>query len=354
MHFPLSDWIDSHADCRYNLGASGMAGVVTLPRPSPARVRQKSSDEWTDELRRTLADHLRVDSARVFLTHGATEANSWVLFFLAQRGRSGRRACRVRLPEYPPLVALARHAGFRLTDASGPVPLAVLSLPRNPEGVGWTSAELEAWAAGARSLLVDETFREFSGRPSRSEAGAPGVWTTGSFSKFYGADDARIGYAVAPPEAAAEFARFHAVAADDLPPYSAALALQLLARRGAISRLVRTTFERNRAALRQALPSVPSLDGPVYFDRAPDGDGDALANRCLSASVLVCPGSLFGTAEGVRICLTRPSFRQDLRAYLAVRGGPVRPRSRRAISADASHMVRPLRGGSVRALAGPW
>lgn len=353
MHFPLSDWIDSHPECRYNLGLSGMVGVVNLPRPSPSRVGRKSSDQWTDELRQALAEYLRVDRGRVFLTHGATEANSWVLFFLARRGPSGSRPCRVRFPEYPPLTTIVRNAGFQLTDAPGPLPLAVLSLPRNPEGIGWTAAELEAWADGARSLLVDETFREFSGRPSRAEAGVPGVWTTGTFSKFFGADSARVGYAVAPPEMAGEFARFHAVAADDIPPYSAALALQLLARRGSISRLVRATFDRNRAALRQALPAVPSLDAPVYFDRAPDGDGDTLANRCLGASVLVCPGSLFGAREGVRICLTRPTFRRDLASYLAVRGGSDRRRSRRTTGAGVSRPVRRLRGASARGTAGP-
>ncbi|HTS32741.1 MAG TPA: aminotransferase class I/II-fold pyridoxal phosphate-dependent enzyme [Thermoplasmata archaeon] len=354
MHFPLSDWIDSHAECRHNLGLSGMGGVVSMPRPSPSRVAANSSDEWSDALRGALAEYLRVDAKRVFLSHGAAESNSWVLYFLAQRGRSGGRTCRIRWPEYPPLVEMARHAGYRLTDAVGPVPLAVLSLPRNPEGVGWTSAELDSWAEGARSLLVDETFREFSGRPSRAEAGTPGVWTTGSFSKFWGADSARVGYAVAPPEAADGFARFHAVAADDIPPYSAALALQLLARRGAVSRLVRSTFERNRAALRQALPSVPSLDGPVYFDRGPGRDGDTLAARCLEASVLVCPGSFFGAPEGVRICLTRPSFRRDLAAYLTVRGGAYRRRARPTTSASATRTVPPLRGGNARALAAPW
>ncbi|MGP8072397.1 MAG: pyridoxal phosphate-dependent aminotransferase [Thermoplasmata archaeon] len=335
MHFPLSDWIDSHEDCRYQLGKSGMFGVVEPPRPSARQIRSRTEDEWTDELRQKLADHLRVDPARLFLTHGASEANSWVMFFAAREGRSGSRRCRVQLPEYPPLLEVARRAGFRPHPSPGRVPLALVSLPRNPEGIGWTSQDIFEWAEGARTLLVDETFREFSGRPSRAEAGDRGVWTTGSFTKFYGADSIRVGFAIAPPEAAEEFGRFHGVVADGLPPASAAAAVQILQHWGAISRRVRTLFDRNRTALRQALPGVPSLDAPVYFDRDPAGDGDRLANRCLRASVLVCPGSLFGAPEGVRIGLTRPSFPTDLEAYLEVRGGSDRPSTLAGASARA-------------------
>lgn len=354
MHFPLSDWIDSHSDCRYNLAKSGMGGVVPLPRLPPPRSGPRGPEEGTTDLQRALAEYLRVDPARIFLTHGATEANSWVLFFLGQRGRAGRRACRVRFPEYPPLVEVARRAGFRPVEAPGPVPLALLSLPRNPEGIGWTSPELTEWADGAETLLIDETFREFSGRPSQAEAGARGVWTSGTFTKFFGADSARVGYVVAPPEASTEFARFHAVVADDIPPYSAQLALHLLGRRAEIYRLVRATFDRNRALLRQALPAVPSLDGPVYFDRTADGDGDRLAERCLGSSVLVCPGSFFGAREGVRICLTRTTFPRDLAAYLKVRGGSNPPMARRATS-GAVRATAPRRpGGTARAKAGPW
>jgi histidinol-phosphate/aromatic aminotransferase/cobyric acid decarboxylase-like protein len=351
MHFPLSDWIDAHADCRHNLGKSGMVGVVPMPEPDRALVAKRSPDEWTEELHRALSEYLRVEPARVFLTHGATEANSWVLFYLGRRSRGPRPRCRVHLPEYPPLVDLAERAGYRTVPDAEPVDVALLSLPRNPEGIGWSTADLDQWVGGARAVLLDETFREFSGRPSRSEAGTPALWTTGTFTKFFGADSVRVGYAIAPPEESADFARFHAIVADDLPAYSSAMALDLLARHEAISRKVRQLFSRNRAALRQALPSVPSVDGPVYFDRAADGDGDALTERCLRASVLVCPGSLFGAPEGVRICLTRPTFPRDLAAYVAVRGTARRGR-RRTSAGGATAAARRRRADTGPATAG--
>ncbi len=347
MHFPLSDWIDAHADCRYDLAKSGMVGVVPSPAITPSQIARKTADEWNEELHTAVAEHLRVDRGRVFLTHGASEANAWVLFFLAGRGRGGPRTCRVHLPEYPPLVSLAELAGLRPVETEGPAAVALLSLPRNPEGVGWTSGELAKWTDGARSVVLDETFREFAGRPSHSEAGAPSLWTTGTFTKFFGGDAVRVGYAVAPPEQVEAFHRLHSIALDDIPPHSAAAALALLADRESIARRVRALFERNRTTLRRALPAVPSIDAPVYLDRAPDGDGDALSQRCLQASVLVVPGAYFGEPAGVRICLTRPTFRRDLARYLAVRGGadlaPV------ATAGGPSRAARPRREATGRA-----
>ncbi|EQD72341.1 aspartate aminotransferase related protein, partial [mine drainage metagenome] len=268
-------------------------------------------------------------------------------FFLGGRGRGAQRQCRVHLPEYPPLVTLAGLAGFRPVQNEGPVPVALLSLPRNPEGLGWTSAELATWSEGARSTVIDETFREFVGRPSHAEAGTPGLWTTGALTKFFGGDAVRVGYAIAPPEEVEAFQRLHSIVLDDIPAFFAASALALLADREPIARRVRALFNRNRAALRQALPAVPSIDAPVYFDRAPDGDGDGLAQRCLRASVLVSPGSLFGDPTGVRICLTRPTFRRDLARYLAVRGGavPAEPAS----EGVPIRAARPRRGATARA-----
>ncbi len=348
MHFPLSDWIDAHADCRYNLAKSGMGGVVPGPEVTPAQVGRKSADAWNEELRTALADYLRVDRSRIFMTHGATEANAWVLFYLASRSRGSRRLCRIHLPEYPPLVTAAELAGFRPVETDDPASVALLSLPRNPEGLGWTSTELARWTDGARSVLLDETFREFAGRPSHSEAGSPGLWTTGTFTKFFGADSARVGYAVAPPEEVAGFDRLHSTVLDDIPAFSAASALALLEGREEIARRVRALFNRNRTALRRALPAVPSIDAPVYLDRAPDGDGDALAERCLRASVLVCPGSFFGDPTGVRICLTRPSFRRDLARYIEVRDAGV-PAPASATEAVPTRGARPPRAAPARA-----
>ncbi|MGB7123500.1 MAG: pyridoxal phosphate-dependent aminotransferase [Thermoplasmata archaeon] len=312
MRFPLADWIDTHTDCRYNFGSSGMYGVARPPSPTPAELRSASEPE----LRRGLGALLGVAPSRVFLTHGATEANAWALLYLG-RGRKGR--CRVQYPEYPPLVEVARRAGFRISTGPGACALAVVSRPRNPVGDLWSPDRLDAWSRGARAILVDETFREFTAAPSAQRLARRGLWSTGSFTKAYGADDVRVGFVVPPEEATERFARFHGLVSDEMPTYSVASALALLSRRERYLASVRAIFGRNRDAWRRANPGAPDLAAPVAFDDPVPRGGDRFARRCLLASVLVSPGSFFGRSSGVRVGLTRRSFPVDLTQYIRVR-----------------------------------
>ena len=343
--FPLAEWIDGHAGCRHDLAISGMVGTIPSPSPSPAEVRR--ADEA--ELRRRLAHDLGVETDRLFLTTGASQANALVLLFLGrQPGGRSPGMCRVCLPEYPPLFDTARAAGFQVTEEEGSAELAVVSQPRNPEGDLWDRSRLLDWASGARSLLVDETFREFAGTRSVLSSERPQVWATGSFTKFYGADDLRVGFLVAPPERASAFARFHGHVTNKLATYSVAGALHALRARESTRRAVGKVLRQNLTAARAAFPRLRALDGPVFFDRIDTGEhSTALARRALAASVLVCPGSYFGDPTGVRICLTRRSFPADLRAYLAVRGS-FSPKAR-----GPGRAARRRPGGTARATASP-
>lgn len=315
MRFPLADWIDDHSECRHRLGSSGMEGAVRHPLPTRRQVREASEDS----LRALLARDHRVDPRRIFLTPGATEANASILLFLARHRLGGSRRCRVRYPEYPPIFDTARSLGWVPTEKAGGVTIAITSLPRNPEGDLWPRSELEDWIEGAKDWVVDETFREFSAQPSLSVRNRPGCWVSGTFTKFYAADDLRVGWVVAPEDEREKFSRFHGLLYDSLPRYSVAGALECLGARATIRREVTAIVRSNLAALRTGLPDAHSPVGPTYFDRVPNVDGDTLARRCLAASVLVCPGSLFGDPTGVRICLTQRSFPKDFAAYLAVR-----------------------------------
>ena len=303
-----------------------MYGSVRHPIPSGSDVRSASSAE----LRRQLARLVGVHASRVFLTHGATEAASWAVTYLARRVRTRPPRCRVQFPEYPPLVDIARWVGCRLVTAAGPSDLAIVSQPRNPVGDLWSSDRLEEWMRDARAVVVDETFREFSLAPSVQRRALRGLWTTGSFTKVYGGDDLRVGFVVPPEEERERFSRFHGVVADELADYSVAGALATLAERDRILHDVRSLVGRNQALWRRVTPGSPALAGPVAFDDPVPLDGDRFARRCLRSSVLVCPGSFFGRASGVRVGLTRRSFPRDLGAYLRVRRLAAASRSRRS------------------------
>ena len=341
MSFPLAEWIDSHADCRHNLGKSGMYHVIPGPVPSPAEVRRADAGE----LRTELADDVGVDPRRLFLTTGASAANALTVLFLARRGKGRPRgACRVCYPEYPPLFETARSAGFRVTGAAGPAELAIVSQPRNPEGDVWDRSRLLEWTSEARSVLVDEEFREFAGTRSVLGAGRPNLFATGSFTKFYAGDDLRIGFVAVPEDRVEEFARFYGLVTNQLPPFSVAGGLRALRDRERIRRKVLAIVRTNIAAARASFPKLRAPRAPLLFDRPESGEpGDVLAKRALDDSVLVCPGTFFGDRSGVRICLTQRSFPRDLSAYLRVRARPpLRGRGAR----------RPP-GGTGRAKAGP-
>lgn len=314
MRFPLADWIDDHEGIRHNLAVSGMRGALRHPEPSPREVR--AADEKA--LRRTLADLFGVATDRLFLTHGATEANALVLSFLARTNRGRPLTARLRYPEYPSLFETAEWMGFRVRPEGGSPLLAVLSNPRNPEGSRWSRAEVLDWSGGARSLLIDETFREFADAPPLHDL-HPTTWTTGTFTKVYGGDDLRVGYVIVPESSGEPFARFHGLVADEIANYSVAGALAALGSRERILAEVRRILAPGFAAFREAFPSVEPPAVPLYFDRALPEPSDPYALRLLSRSVLVCPGRFFRDPSGVRLCFTRTSSAEDLAEYARVR-----------------------------------
>jgi aspartate/methionine/tyrosine aminotransferase len=303
-----------------------MAGELRTARRS---LRRPPLTDVVD-LKRTLARTLGVDRHRLSLTHGATEANTLALWFLARdlTRRLGRApSAGFVLPEYPPLREVARIAGLR----TGPTPrpdLTAVSDPNNPTGLRVARPFLDEAFATRRATLIDETFREFTPGPSWAARDLPGLWCTGTFTKAYAADEVRVGWVVAPEEASADFARFHGVLMDGVPDHSVRLAAGLLRDRSSILAEARGVFRRNRAHLAERFPEARAIAAPLWFDRiAGPGAGDELAHRAVPRGVLVCPGSFFGDDSGVRLTLTRRTFPQDFAAYLAVRDRESAPRT---------------------------
>jgi len=295
-----------------------MAGAVRFP----AVTRRDLREATVDSLREKLARHLDVDRGRLFLTHGATEGNALVTFYVARETRRKRGAVgryRVWWPEYPPLWESAEAAGLRIQSGSGPVDLAVASNPRNPEGIRWTVPKLEERTHRAVSLLVDETFREFTIVPSVAHLDRHGWWATGTFTKAYGGDRLRVGWIVAPSGEVERFRRWHELLTDGIPTASLAGAWRCLSECDRILREVHRRFERNREILGRFRPDAASIAAPVYLDRVEGVDSRRLARKALRSSILVAPGAYFGASDGLRICLTRPQFSTDFAAYLRFR-----------------------------------
>lgn len=327
MSFPLADWILSHPGLPHDLAQSGMKGEI--PRVG-ALLRSLRPGE-PRELRTRLGRVLGVPAGRVVLTIGATTSNTLVLLYLYRRlrARNGHRPrAGLQAPEYPPLWDTAAAAGFQVRRGLAHQDLAILSNPNNPEGTLRTPNALERETEGTAQLLVDETFREFSRARSLAARSRRGLWTTGTFTKIYGADDLRLGYVVPPPEEAEDFRSEAELWVDRPPLASVGGALALLQNRERIVGEARAIFGKNLAYLREKVPDAPSLKAPVWFDRALGGARAlALARAGAREGVLVCPGHYFRDPSGTRLCLTRRSFPRDLDAYLALRRRQALPRA---------------------------
>jgi histidinol-phosphate/aromatic aminotransferase/cobyric acid decarboxylase-like protein len=319
VSFPLADWILGHPDVPHNLAISGMRDSL----PTVAAALREHPAPRAEPLRASLGRIHGVEGGRVFLAHGATEANALALLYLERAIRKRRgRAARIWLPtpEYPPLRDASQALGFRSTREPRAADALALSSPRNPLGTRVPRSEIRALAELGRPLLLDRTFREFTPDPPESREHRPRLWLVGSFTKIYGADELRAGYVIPPPEEADGFGRLHGLLLDQLPHRTLAGCRAILAHRRAILTEARTLFRRNEAVLRAALPGIPPLAAPVCLDTAGGRiDGDRFQAALLRAGVLVSSGSFFGAPRGVRICLTRRSFPRDLAAYLRVR-----------------------------------
>lgn len=319
MPFPLAAWILQHHHLPHDLAESGMKGELR----SAAPILRGSRTALPSELEESIASTLGVRRDRVVLTTGATTANTLVMLYLHRYfRRDGRRRPTAGLvrPEYPPLYDTAASVGFAVAPGLGGKDLAVLSNPNNPEGGLRTESALRQLTEGSRAVLVDETFREFSGARSIARRGLAGVWTTGTFTKVYGADDARIGFAVAPSGEAEEFRSAVDLWVDRPALRSVGTALALLRARVRIVAEAQGLFRRNLGLLQERVPEAPVVRAPVWFDRgiAPRSSL-RLARAGLRRGVLVCPGHFFRDPSGVRVCLTRRSFPKDLEAYLQLR-----------------------------------
>jgi histidinol-phosphate/aromatic aminotransferase/cobyric acid decarboxylase-like protein len=316
--FPLGEYIHSHPGLPHDLAQSGMRGELAMVR---TLLRRPEPGE-PDELARRIARRHRVNPERVFLTHGATEAISLVLLHLARyhaHRRGGRPRVAIRVPEYPPFFDTVKFAGLQAVRPPREAEVTLLSNPSNPEGLLLDRETVAELAGSSRDLVVDETFREFTSAPPLRERDGAALWLTGTYTKAFGADDLRVGYAIA-PESHLEAFRRASWLLDGIPPASIAGALALDRQRSRVLKEVRNQFARNLRVLVEVEPGARQLAAPVWFDRGMGAvGGDRVARVALSHGVLVCPGRFFGDPHGVRICLTRSSFPADFAAYQAVK-----------------------------------
>ncbi len=220
-------------------------------------------------LRRAIADYAGVEPENVVLGAGADD-----LILLCARAYAGPGDT-VAIPESPtyPLFRIAVELAGAAVGDDNPV-LTFACRPNNPTG---TLGPLPA----ARPLVVDEAYFEFSGEtalPLLDE----GVIVLRTFSKLFALAGARIGYALASTEIAAELNARQAPA--PVSELSAALAIAALAAHPD-PRPVLEERERFADGLR-ALGFAP-LESHANFLYVPTDDADEIAANLLAQGIVV-------------------------------------------------------------------
>src|SRR5437764_1847407 len=213
------------------------------------------------QLERAIADYAGVATENVVLGAGADDL---ILLLTRSFASPGDRVAIANDPTYPMFAISVWVSGAEIGD-DDPA-LTICCRPNNPTG---ELGELPA----ARPLVVDEAYFEYSGETA-VDLIEDGVIVMRTFSKAFGLAGARVGYALAGRDVAAELNKRQHPA--PLSTLSAALALAGLAAPPDVPAILEER-QRMAAALRtlgfQPLPShanflyVPADDPQAEYDR---------------------------------------------------------------------------------------
>lgn len=231
-------------------------------------------------LEQAIADYAGFSPENVVLGAGADD-----LILLVTRAFAGPRD-RVAIandPTYPMFHIAVWVAGAEIGDRD-PV-LTICCRPNNPTG------ELGDLPA-ARPLVVDEAYFEYSGETAAGLI-EEGVIVLRTFSKVFGLAGARVGYALAGRDVAAELNKRQHPA--PLSTLSAALAIAALETPPDVRPILK---ERERVALRLRGLGYESLPSHANFLYVPVVEPQDLAGRLLQQGLAVRP-----VRGGVRVTI---------------------------------------------------
>jgi len=232
------------------------------------------------ELERAIADYAGVAPENVVLGAGADDL---ILLVTRSFASPGDTVAIADDPTYPMFAISVWVAGAEVGDEN-PV-LTICCRPNNPTG---QLGELPA----ARPLVVDEAYFEYSGETA-ADLIEEGVVVLRTFSKAFGLAGARVGYALAGRDVAAELNKRQHPA--PLSTLSAALALAGLAAPPDVTPIL---DERERLAERLRALGFEPRPSHANFLYVPVDDPQAWYDRLLAGGLAVRP-----VRGGIRITI---------------------------------------------------
>jgi histidinol-phosphate aminotransferase len=247
------------------------------------------------ELLRAIADYNGVEPENVVLGPGADN-----LLMLCARSYAGPgdRIAIADEPSYPLFRVAAWVTGADVGDVD-PV-LTFVCRPNNPSGA---MVEIPQ----ARPLVVDEAYFEYGGEtavPLISDS----VIVVRTFSKAFGLASARVGYAIADLETAAELNERQ----DPAPLSTLSAALALAGLEAGPPDVSATIAERERLAASLRGLGLEPLPSFTNFVLVPDGRAEELYEALLDRGIAVRP-----SPGALRITVHRPQANDRLLEALA-------------------------------------
>ncbi len=307
IQFDTGMWIWNHSG-KWNLSQSGMYGRVDL---SPYFERASMMTE--DELKSLIANINGADVQNIVITHGATEA---LFMTLCSLKAQGIKKAKFVTPEYEPLIKVPEFLGYSL----GSEDINIYSNPNNPTG---TFSEL---AISSGIHVVDETFMQFH-NDLDSVKNPELTYRINTFTKFYGGDDLRVGYIIAPSrEEAKKLDGLKGIFTEPVSKYNISVAAAILKDNDRIKGSVRSIAHENHNILvknrgklkfykgKEPLIGTVALADYSEYTQHPSTE---VATLLSEKGISIVPGEIFGiNGTYLRVCYSREDFAESYSALI--------------------------------------
>jgi len=293
---------------------------------------QRNRNSYKGMFRRTLAETFNVPENNVLVTCSGSEA----LFLAMDSTLKPGDEVVMTTPNYPPLFQVPKLLGANVKCVAGKfeeefqpniaslrsaisskTKLVILTNPNNPSGSAVKRNLLEEIldAAGGLNVIVDEALREFGfqAAPPIAATLSGNCLSLGTMSKFYGAEDLRIGWIIGHEKLIERAKRLKNWVTIENSIFSEMLACRIFEERSMFTKRAREFYEENVKLVenwmgtRDELSWVKPDCGLICFPKfnLPIGSVELAERLAAENGVAIGPGAFFNYEKHFRLCFTR-------------------------------------------------
>jgi aspartate/methionine/tyrosine aminotransferase len=348
--FDLAGWVNRHTGrIKHNLTNSSIKAPLLKDMGISVNYDefQRNRSSYKGSFRRVLANAFDVRESDVLVTCSGSEA-----LFLAIGSTIGPgNEVVVTTPNYAPMFQIPKLIGGNVklvpskfedrfqpnidslrVAVSSKTRLVMLTNSNNPSGCMISANLLQEIfeVAGDAVVVVDEAFREygFQKAPPIAATLSNNCLSVGTMSKFYGAEDLRIGWMIGNEQLIERAKRLKDWVTMENSVFSEMLACKIFEERARFVDRAREFFEgnlvlveewlRNRKELSWVKPDCGLICFPKY--NLPIGSIELAQNLASEDGVAVGPGAFFNYEGHFRLCFTQ-TYKEVSEALIALGNG---------------------------------